>query len=80
MPHTEQSLNGQQGFYSSSVENEYLKDLSLQVVYNIKVKNNSEVDFTGRLADLYVASEIAKKANAIPTDNLYKQNKKFYEC
>lgn len=74
MTHKDQTVDGQ-GFYASSVENEYLKDLSLLVIYNVNVKNNSEVDFTGRLANLYVASDISGKASALPTENLYKQMK-----
>lgn len=74
MTHKDQTVDGQ-GFYASSVENEYLKNLSLLVIYNVNVKNNSEVDFTGRLANLYVASDISGKASALPTENLYKQMK-----
>ena len=60
----------QQGFYAISVEDDYMNDLTLRIQYKIKVINQSEVDFTGGLADVYKASEIIKYANAIPTDDL----------
>ena len=60
----------QQGFYAISVEDDYMNDLTLRIQYKIKVINQSEVDFTGGLADVYKASEIIKYANAIPTDGL----------
>lgn len=62
----------QQGFYAISVEDDYMNDLTLRIQYKIKVMNQSEVDFTGGLADVYKASEIIKYANAIPTDDLTK--------
>lgn len=60
----------QQGFYAIAVEDDYLNDLTLKITYKIKIRNVSEVDFTGKLANLYRAEEIVNKATIAPTDKL----------
>lgn len=60
----------QQGFYAIAVEDDYLNDLTLKITYKIKLRNTSEVDFTGKLANLYRAEEIVNKATTVPTDKL----------
>lgn len=60
----------QQGFYAIAVEDDYLNDLTLKITYKIKLRNTSEVDFTGKLANLYRAEEIVDKATIVPTDKL----------
>ncbi len=60
----------QQGFYAIAVEDDYLNDLTLKITYKIKLRNISEVDFTGKLANLYRAEEIVDKATIVPTDKL----------
>lgn len=66
LPHTKASnpTEGlyQQGFYALSIEDDYLNDLALRIEYKIKVINNSEVDYTGKLAELYKADDIVNKA------------------
>ncbi len=57
----------QQGFYAVAVEDDYLNGLTMSIWYKIKIINNSEVDFTGRLANYYVANEIIEKATYAPT-------------
>ena len=60
----------QQGFYAIAVEDDYLNDLTLKITYKIKIRNVSEVDFTGKLANLYRAEDIVNKATIVPTDKL----------
>lgn len=60
----------QQGFYAIAVEDDYLNDLTLKITYKIKIRNVSEVDFTGKLANLYRAEDIVNKATIAPTDKL----------
>lgn len=64
LPHTKASTTGlyQQGFYTLSIEDDFLKDITIRIQYKIKILNNSEADFTGKLSDLYKAEEIIKKA------------------
>lgn len=62
----------QQGFYAIAVEDDYMDDLSLLIKYKMKVINNSEVDFTGRLNDYYLSKDMIKSANGSPTVDLYK--------
>lgn len=69
--HTDSGLT-QQGFYAIDVESEYMNDLSLLVKYKMKVINNSEVDFTGRLNNYYLANNMVTAANGSPTVDLYK--------
>lgn len=57
----------QQGFYSISVEDEFLTGLTMKIDYRIKIINDSETDFTGELADYYVAREIINQAKFAPT-------------
>lgn len=76
MPHAESALTGQ-GFYAIAIEDEYMDDLSLLIKYKIKVTNKSDVDFTGRLASMYLVDDINKQANGKPTNDLYKQNGGF---
>lgn len=66
LPHSKASTSGlyQQGFYALSVEDDYLNDLALRIEYKIKLINNSEADYTGKLAELYKADDIINKANA----------------
>ena len=66
LPHSKASTAGlyQQGFYALSVEDDYLNDLALRIEYKIKLINNSEADYTGKLAELYKADDIINKANA----------------
>lgn len=60
----------QQGFYSVSIEDDYLNDLTISIMYKIKVRNVSEVDFTGKLANMYRAKDIVNMATVSPTDEL----------
>lgn len=60
----------QQGFYAIAVEDDYLNDLTLKITYKIKLRNISEVDFTGKLANLYRAEDIVNMATIAPTDKL----------
>lgn len=60
----------QQGFYAIAVEDDYLNDLTLKITYKIKLRNTSEVDFTGKLAKLYRAEKIVDKATTVPTDTI----------
>lgn len=62
----------QQGFYAIEIENEMLKDVSLYISYKVRVVNNSETDFTGRLAQMYLADEMKRAASETPTSDLYK--------
>lgn len=62
----------QQGFYAIAIENEYMNDIGLLIKYKMKVINSSEVDFTGRLNDYYLAANMVKAANGSPTVDLYK--------
>ena len=71
LPHSADSLEGNQGFFSIDVENEYMNDLSLNIEYKVKVINNSEVDFTGGLAGYYRQEEIIEAASESPTTDLY---------
>lgn len=66
LPHSKASTSGlyQQGFYALSIEDDYLNDLALRIEYKIKLINNSEADYTGKLAELYKADDIINKANA----------------
>lgn len=66
LPHSKASTAGlyQQGFYALSVEDDYLNDITLRIEYKIKLINNSEADYTGKLAELYKADDIINKANA----------------
>ena len=66
LPHSKASTAGlyQQGFYALSVEDDYLNDIALRIEYKIKLINNSEADYTGKLAELYKADDIINKANA----------------
>ena len=72
--HSEATRGGlcQQGFYAIAVEDEFLNGLSLMISYKMKVINNSEVDFTGRLAGYYLAEDIKEMADGTPTDSIYK--------
>lgn len=65
LPHSKASTAGlyQQGFYALSVEDDYLNDIALRIEYKIKLINNSEADYTGKLAELYKADDIINKAN-----------------
>lgn len=60
----------QQGFYAIAVEDDYLNDLTLKITYKIKIRNVSEVDFTGKIANLYRAEDIVNMATIAPTDKL----------
>lgn len=64
LPHSKASTAGlyQQGFYALSVEDDYLNDIALRIEYKIKLINNSEADYTGKLAELYKADDIVNKA------------------
>lgn len=66
LPHSKASTAGlyQQGFYALSIEDDYLNDIALRIEYKIKLINNSEADYTGKLAELYKADDIINKANA----------------
>lgn len=66
LPHSKASTSGlyQQGFYALSIEDDYLNDLALRIEYKIKLINNSEADYTGKLAELDKADDIVNKANA----------------
>lgn len=70
LSHEKASTNGlvQQGFYAIAVEDDYLNDLTLKITYKIKVINNSEIDYTGKLANMYRAEDIINKAKISPTD------------
>lgn len=57
----------QQGFYSITVENEFLNGLEIYMRYKIKAFNKSDVDFTGNLSHYYAARDIIKRANQTPT-------------
>lgn len=52
-----------QGFYSLDVESSYLNDLNLDIRYKMRSTNKSEVDFTGKIADYTVASDIVRLAS-----------------
>ena len=58
----------QQGFFSVEVEDEYMNDLILAIRYKQVITNKSEVDFTGKLANRHVASDIVKLSSKTPTD------------
>lgn len=69
LPQSEDSNNG---FYYISIEDEYLNDLSVEIQYNTKLINESEVDFTGKLSGQWLPSHIEELANQYPTSVEYK--------
>ena len=63
--------NNQQGFFSVEVENDYLNGLDLLIDYKIEILNNSDIDFTSRLARFYREDVINAYARNVPTSTFY---------
>ncbi len=77
-PSTYRTNQNQQGFYAIEIEPSYLDGLDLQTVYKTKVINNSEIDFTSRLAGLYREDVIDKYAKDVPTSREYEDLIRYY--
>lgn len=60
--HEVATKSNQQGFFTIAIEEEYMNDLSLAITYKMKVINNSEVDYTGKIANYYLASVMDQMA------------------
>ena len=78
-PSTYRTNQNQQGFYAIEIEASYLDGLQLQTVYKTKVINNSEIDFTSRLAGLYREDVIDKYAKDVPTSREYEDLVNYYK-
>ena len=67
-----------QGVRFANIDKDYLSSLGINIEYTIKVTNNSEVDWTGELANFTNGSDIINKVNELEGSEAYKSGKITY--